>query len=93
MWLDSGWWVTLRNQFARAPDVALQILQSVADDLSRLTGAATTARGVDAEEVTLRVFSTTVEAEGPAYWALTTGSGMTGPQGSAAEVVASAGRV
>jgi hypothetical protein len=69
MWLDSGWWVTLRNQFAQAPAVALQILRSVADDLSTLTGAATAARGIDAEEVTLRVFSTTLEAEGPAYWA------------------------
>jgi hypothetical protein len=69
MWLDSGWWVTLRNQFAQVPTVAFQILQSVADDLSRLTGAATTARGIDAEEVTLRVFSTTLEADGPAYWA------------------------
>jgi hypothetical protein len=69
MWLDSGWWVTLRNQFAQAPDVAARIVQSVADDLSALTGDATAARGVDAEKVTRRVFTTVVETEGPAYWA------------------------
>src|SRR6478609_6256070 len=69
VWLVSGWWVTLRNQFAQAPAVALQILQSVADDLSELTNAATTAKGVDAEEVTRSVFSTTFDASGPAYWA------------------------
>lgn len=66
--LPSGWWVILRNQFARAPDVALKILASVEGDLSAMTAAATAARGKDAESVTERLWSTTFEAIGPDYW-------------------------
>jgi hypothetical protein len=28
MWLPSGWWVTLRNQFAQAPNVAVAVVRS-----------------------------------------------------------------
>src|SRR5580698_6491228 len=37
LWLDSGWWVTLRNEFARAPGVALRALESIAGELSAIT--------------------------------------------------------
>jgi hypothetical protein len=31
LWLPSGWWVSLRNQFAQAADVATKIVESVED--------------------------------------------------------------
>lgn len=65
VWLESGWWVSLRNQFAQAPEVAATILASAA---STLTAEATGARGKDAEAVTRKLFSTTFEAAGPDYW-------------------------
>ena len=45
LWLDSGWWVTLRNEFSRAPDVARRILESAAPSLCELTSDP---RGADA---------------------------------------------
>ena len=68
VWLDSGWWVTFRNQFALAPCVGTEIIQSLANQLSALTEEANSARGEDAAELTHRVFSTTFHGEGPAYW-------------------------
>jgi len=68
MWLDSGWWVTLRNQFALAPCVAHEIILSVANDLSAVTEEANTARGSDDAELTHRLFATTFHGEGPASW-------------------------
>lgn len=68
VWLESGWWVSLRNQFAQAPEVAATILASAASTLSTLTAETTGARGRDAEAVARKLFSTTVEAAGPDYW-------------------------
>lgn len=68
LWLDSGWCVTFRNQFALAPCVGTEIILSVANQLSVLTVEATSARGPDAAELTHRLFSTTFHGEGPAYW-------------------------
>ena len=67
LWLQSGWWVTLRNQFAQAPDVAVEVLESVADELSAITTEAMTARGTSAEAVTHKLFSITFDAIGPEY--------------------------
>jgi hypothetical protein len=61
LWLDSGWWVTLRNEFARAPDVAHRILESAADALSAITSDP---RGADASILD----STAIEAAGPSHW-------------------------
>ena len=68
VWLDSGWWVTFRNQFALAPCVGTEIIQSVATDLSAVTEEANSARGSDATELSQRLFATTFHGEGPAYW-------------------------
>jgi hypothetical protein len=68
IWLESGWWVSLRNHFAAAPEVAAAILASVADSLSALTAEATEARGKDAEAVTKKVFSAAFTAVGPDHW-------------------------
>jgi hypothetical protein len=68
VWLPSGWWVSLRNHFARAPEVAAAILTSAAGPLSELTAEATDARGKDAEVVTRNVFAAVVNATGPDYW-------------------------
>ena len=43
VWLASGWRVSLRNQFAEAPDVASAILASRAEPLSAVTAEATNA--------------------------------------------------
>jgi hypothetical protein len=68
VWLDSGWSVTFRNQFALASCVGVEIILSVADDLSAMTGEASIARGSDAADLTSRLFATTFHGEGPAYW-------------------------
>jgi hypothetical protein len=69
LWLDSGWWVTLRNQFAQAPSVAATLLRSGADELSRLTdrvtaGAPRAAGGEFWQEVAV----ITIEVRGPNCW-------------------------
>jgi len=61
LWLDSGWWVTLRNEFARVPDVAHRILESAADALSAITSDP---RGADAAILG----SAVIEAAGPSHW-------------------------
>lgn len=66
--LDSGWWVTLRNQFADAPCVALEILESVRRDLSEITAEATEAYFGEADAVTKELFARVFSATGPDYW-------------------------
>ncbi len=61
LWLDSGWWVTVRNEFARAPDVARRVLESVADDLSAITADP---QGAEAPVV----FQSTFQGTGPRHW-------------------------
>jgi hypothetical protein len=68
VWLPSGWWVSLRNHFSRAPDVATEILQSVETPLSQITGELTSARGARTEELTRDLFATTFHARGRDYW-------------------------
>ena len=67
MWLPSGWWVTLRNEFAQAPGVAVTVLESVADQLSAITAEATTARGRDAQALSDKLFSCVFDGSGPDY--------------------------
>lgn len=66
--LESGWWIALRNQFADAPCVASEIVESVKAELSEITSEATAARGPAAEDITRRLFSTVFDATGPGYW-------------------------
>ena len=61
LWVDSGWWVTLRNDFARAREVARQIVGSISRELSAITDDP---RGADAAVV----FATTFETTGPRHW-------------------------
>ena len=68
MWLESGWWVTLRNQFADAPDAAVKILASAADRLSELTERADEGGGPDGKSLWQQIRGTTIEATGPDYW-------------------------
>jgi hypothetical protein len=68
MWLPSGWWVSLRNHFAKAPDVATEILTSVQDRLGEVTAALSDARGKRTEELTAELFGTVFRAEGPDPW-------------------------
>ena len=64
MWLRSGWPVSFRNQFARAPDVATEILRSAEAALSELTAELTIARGARTEELTYELFATDFVARG-----------------------------
>lgn len=78
MWLASGWWVSLRNQFAQAPDVAVTIVQSAAAPLSAVTHEFTMARGARTNELSRELFAwdqrrevrrtVAFEATGPDYW-------------------------
>jgi hypothetical protein len=60
LWLDSGWWLALRNDFARARDVAPQIVGSISLELSAITDDP---RGADVAGV----FATTFETMGPRH--------------------------
>jgi hypothetical protein len=68
MWLPSGWWVTLRNQFAQAPDVALAVVRSASESLSAATEEADIARGTESHDLWRRLLATTFEATAPDYW-------------------------
>lgn len=68
IWLESGWWVSLRNQFALAPCEAVEILESVADELSAITTEANGARGSDTDELWKKLTGMAFVGEGPAYW-------------------------
>lgn len=66
--LDTGWWVTLRNQFALAPCVAKEILRSAERQLNEITAEVMEARDETAETLWLRLRSAAVTAAGPDYW-------------------------
>ena len=68
MLLDSGWWVALRNHFARAPCVAVEILESVREPLNEITAQATDARGEPAKAVSRHLFESVFHGTGPDYW-------------------------
>jgi hypothetical protein len=68
LWLPSGWWVSLRNQFAAAPDVASAIVGSVADELGAITSRATDAIGAEADAVAKELFGMEFRATGPDHW-------------------------
>ena len=68
MWLPSEWWVSLRNHFAKVPDVATEILTSVQGRLTEVTAQLSDARGERTEELTAELFGTVFRAEGPDYW-------------------------
>jgi hypothetical protein len=69
LWLDSGWWVTLRNQFALAPAVATTILESAADELSRLTErVAEGSPPGPGDAFWQEIVAIRIEAAGPGYW-------------------------
>jgi hypothetical protein len=66
--LDSGWWITLRNHFALAPGVAVQIIESVRDALNELTAEANEASAEATDALWRRLCSTGLRAVGPDYW-------------------------
>jgi hypothetical protein len=68
LWLEPGWWVTVRNQFAAAPTVAAAILASAAQDLSRLTEYVGGGEGGESTGFWELVVCTTIAARGPDYW-------------------------
>lgn len=68
IWLPSGWWVSLRNQFRQAPEVATEILSSVDDELAEATALLSAARGRRTEELSADLFGKVFRAEGPDYW-------------------------
>jgi hypothetical protein len=66
--LRSGWWVTLRHEFARAPRTATAIVASAAEELSVFTARATDARGEEASALQVEWEERRFEAHGPAVW-------------------------
>ena len=66
LWLPSGWWVTLRDEFAAAPTTAKEIVASASEELSDFTSRATSARGEDAGALQLEWEQRQFEAVGPA---------------------------
>jgi len=68
LWLPSGWWVSLRNQFAEAPEVAGRILSSIVDELSTITMRAGQVRDAEADALTEELFATSFRATGPNHW-------------------------
>ncbi len=68
LWLRSGWWVSLRNEFAAVPDVAIGVLRAVADELEAITSRATESEGSEAYAVTQELFETELRATAPDHW-------------------------
>jgi hypothetical protein len=66
--LASGWWVTFRNQFALAPCVGVEILNSVKDSLAEVTAEANETSGEASEELRQKLSSRVFVANGPDYW-------------------------
>lgn len=71
LWLSSGWWATLRHEFAAAPQAAAAIVSSAADALSQVTARATTARGEEASTLAAELEELRFVATGPAVWSIT----------------------
>ncbi|MBV8991203.1 MAG: hypothetical protein JO372_21815 [Solirubrobacterales bacterium] len=63
--LDTGWWVTLRNQFALASCVAVEILDSARHALNDVTAEANAAYGEASEGLWARLRSSGFSATGP----------------------------
>lgn len=68
LWLPSGWWVTLRHEFAAAPRTATAIVVSAIEQLSNFTSRATDARGEEASALQVEWEERRFEAVGPAIW-------------------------
>lgn len=68
VWLASGWWVTLRHEFAAAPTTAAAIVASAATELSEFTARATDARGEEAGALAVELEERRFEAVGPPVW-------------------------
>jgi hypothetical protein len=68
VWLASGWWVTLRHEFAAAPMTGAAIVASTAEELSEFTARATDARGDDASALAVELEGRQFEAVGPGVW-------------------------
>jgi hypothetical protein len=66
--LASGWWVTLRHEFAAAPRTATAIVASAANELSKFTALATDARGAEASRLAVDLKQRRFEAVGPMIW-------------------------
>lgn len=66
--LDTGWWVTLRNQFALAPCVAIEILESAREALTKITAEANAAHGEATAELWRKLRCSAFNAAGPDYW-------------------------
>lgn len=66
--LASGWWVSFRNQFADAPEVATKIITSVEPELTEITDALEQARGAEMVAAKDRLWATTFEGSGPDFW-------------------------
>lgn len=69
MTLTSGWGVWFRNDFARAPDIAAQIVGTVDAELSRVTAELGHATAAETRPVSERVLAMAFRATGPDYWA------------------------
>ncbi|HEY3923810.1 MAG TPA: hypothetical protein VGL75_04550 [Acidothermaceae bacterium] len=68
LWLPSGWWVTLRSQFAAAPWVAVEILNCVVHELDAITARVSGTSGAEADAITREIFATAFRGSGPNHW-------------------------
>jgi hypothetical protein len=68
LWLSSGWWVSLRNQFAAAPEAAKTVLFAASDELAAFTSRASQAAGAEANAVTKELFEMEFRATAPDPW-------------------------
>jgi hypothetical protein len=66
--LASGWWVTLRHEFAAAPRTGAKIVASAANELSEFTARATDACGEEASALAVDLEQRQFEAVGPSTW-------------------------
>lgn len=67
VWLPSGWWVTLRHEFAAAKTGAA-IVGSAAVELSEFTARLTNPRGEAASALAVELEDRRFHALGPPIW-------------------------
>ncbi len=79
--LESGWWVTLRHEFANAPKTATAIVASASAELSEATALLTNARGDEASDLARALQARTFAAVGPAGWTGRDPEELSGPAG------------
>ena len=68
LWLASGWWVSLRNQFKSQPELGAEILTRASGELEAITVRLGDSTGATAVALWQELHDLTVRSSGQDYW-------------------------